>query len=88
MTQDQLGAAERRFVDGEAELIAGCIVDKLMARLSDEKTVDVLVAVWTAQFDRSIGRTFRRGLWFLLTAAVVFFAIKFEMLSSLFKREL
>ena len=73
---------ERKMSDVDAELIASHMVDKLIERLSDERTVNALMGVWTKQFDQHIGRTFRRGLWILVTATAIFLAIRFEEVTS------
>ena len=64
--------------DVEAGLIADRMADRLIARLSDEDTVNMIIGVWTKQFDAHIGRTFRRGVWIFLTAVALFVAIRFE----------
>jgi len=73
---------ERKMGDVDAELIVSHMVDKLVERLSDERTVSALMGVWTKQFDQHIGRTFRRGLWVLLTAVAIYVAIRFDEISS------
>lgn len=73
---------ERKMSDVDAELIASHMVDKLVERLSDERTVSALMGVWTKQFDQRIGRTFRRGLWVLLTAVAIYLTIRFDEISS------
>ena len=76
----------RKVSDDDAELIASHMVDKLVTRLSDEATVDHLMAVWTRQFDQRIGRSFRRGFWVLLTALAIFVATRFESILAWFRR--
>ena len=70
----------------DAEKIADHMVDKLMARLSDEATVNAIMGVWTKQFDQHIGRTMRRGVWVLITAASIFVAVRFDTVMAFFKR--
>ena len=79
---DPADRAERKMGETDAETIANHMVDKLVERLSDERTVNALMAVWTKQFDQHIGQTFRRGLWILITAVAIFMAVRFEEVTS------
>ena len=79
---DPADRAERKMGETDAETIANRMVDKLVERLSDERTVNALMAVWTKQFDQHIGQTFRRGLWILITAVAIFMAVRFEEVTS------
>lgn len=79
---EQAERVERKMSDADAEAIANHMVDKLVERLSDERTVNALMAVWTRQFDQHIGRTFRRGLWVLVTAIAIFLAVRFDEVTS------
>ncbi|MGH7744179.1 MAG: hypothetical protein ACREQ5_05080 [Candidatus Dormibacteria bacterium] len=67
----------------DADLIAAYIVDKLVERLSDEKTVQRLSYVWSASLDKMLGRGLRKVAWlvFLCFLAVGFF--KYDVLGHL-----
>lgn len=65
----------------------GCLADrvaeKLIARLSDEKTVDAIVGKWSASIDKAIGRGVRRALGLLFLALCGIAVIKFNLLEKL-----
>lgn len=86
LNDDGLGTPERKVSDYEAELIANHMVNKLVERLSDERTVNALVSVWSKQFDQRIGHAFRRGVIVLLTAFTIFVAMRFEDVLHFFRR--
>jgi hypothetical protein len=67
-----------RITVEDATLIADHMVDNLVKRLSDEKTVDLLLAVWSSKLDRHIGRAVRRGLFLILAALALVIGLKIE----------
>lgn len=81
------GASERRISEADAETIADHMADKLISRLSDEATVSALMGVWSDQFDRRIGRSFRRGFWMLLSGVAFAIAMRFEAIIGWLKRQ-
>lgn len=64
--------------DADADKIACHMVNKLVARLSDEKTVNQIAAAWTGQLDQHIGKTVRRGMYVLFTALIVLIGLRFD----------
>lgn len=79
MTSDQI-SSDRRVTDRDAEAIADHMVNKLVARLSDDATVAHLTSVWAGHLDRSIGKTVRRGAWVVLGAIGFVMMVKLEAL--------
>lgn len=76
---------DARVTDWDADMIATHMVDKLVARLSDEETVQSILAVWTGQLDQHIGKTIRRGVWVFLCAVGVIVTIKLDALIDWFR---
>jgi len=72
-------------VEADAEVLADHIVEKLVARMSDEGTVKQITDVWGRQLDQHIGRTVRRGLVLVLTAVVIIVGIKMDALLAWFR---
>jgi uncharacterized lipoprotein YmbA len=69
---------DRRITDTDAEIIATHMVNKLVDRLSDEQTVQMISGVWAKQLDQHIGRTVRRALWLVLVTISVVVAAKID----------
>lgn len=69
---------DRRISNADAELIAQHLVDRLVLSLSDEKVVASISSVWSAQLDRHIGRTVRRGAYALSGALLIFIGIRLD----------
>lgn len=82
---NQPQSARDNAVNADAEIIADHIVEKLVARMSDESTVKQITTVWASQLDQHIGRTVRRGMVLLLTALVVIVGIKMDALLAWFR---
>ena len=85
-TNGKSWAEDRCVSDADAEKIACHMVDKLVARLSDENTVNALMSVWTGQFDQHVGRSIRRGFWTIIAAVGVFVALRFDAIVTWLKR--
>lgn len=66
----------------DMDKLAERVVDRLIARLSDEKTADQVVAKWSAAIDKSIGRGVRRALWYLFLLLCLLSAVKFGLLEK------
>lgn len=81
----QLPHAEGTVTQEDAERIANHLVNKLVERLSDEKTVEAIAAVWGKQLDQHIGRTVRRGAYTLLVGLMVFVGIKMDAILTWLK---
>lgn len=74
----------RALTDDDAEAIADRMSDKLIARLSDPKTVDEISTAWGAHIDRILGRGLRRlGAWVLMVLIGIA-ALKFDLLAKAF----
>jgi len=72
------------FTDTDHDDLANKIVDKLVERMSDEKTVQQITTVWNKQFDQTLGRGLRRVAYLLLMILGTTLAVKFDILSNLF----
>lgn len=70
--------SDRRITDKDAEIIATHMVDKLVERITDERTVQIISDVWAKQLDQHIGRTVRRALWLVFGAVSVTVAVKID----------
>lgn len=73
---------DRRITDTDAEIIATHMVNKLVDRLSDEQTVQLISNVWAKQLDQHIGRTVRRALWLVLVTVSVVVAVKIDAIMA------
>tara|TARA_R110000868_G_scaffold390941_1_gene660801 strand:- start:1492 stop:1764 length:273 start_codon:yes stop_codon:yes gene_type:complete len=67
-----------RVTQEDAGIIAEHLVDRLVARLTDENTVQAIASVWGKQLDQHIGRTVRRGVYTVLVGLVIFLGIKMD----------
>lgn len=75
----------RRVTQEDAEIIAEHLVDKLVARLSDEQTVQAIANVWGKQLDQHIVRTVRRGVYTLFVAILIFVGLKLDAILAWLK---
>lgn len=74
---------DRTLTDADAEAIATHMADKLIERMSDRHTVELITEVWGGHVDRSLGRALRRiGGWVLLMLLALG-AAKFDLLDKL-----
>ena len=64
--------------DTDADKIACHMVNKLVSRLSDEKTVNQILGVWSGQLDKHIGQTVRRGAYILFAALVILIGLRLD----------
>jgi hypothetical protein len=71
------------FTDTDHDDLANKIVDKLVERMSDEETVETIIAVWSKQFDQTLGRGLRRILFALLLVIGGALAVKFDIITWL-----
>lgn len=72
--------------DASAAKVAAFMVDRLIARVTDEDTIDQITKAWGAKLDRQIGKTIRRGFYVLLTAVVIAVAANFNGILNWIKR--
>jgi len=72
------------LTEDEAECIAQHITNRLVERMSDEKTVDMITTVWAKYLDRIIGRGFRKVLWICVVFLVGIAFLKIETLLPFF----
>lgn len=63
----------------DSKQLARHIVDALMLQLSDEATVAAVASVWGKYLDQWIGRGFRRFAVYVIFAALVAGALKFQV---------
>lgn len=78
MNGEHFRAETRRITDADADIIATHMADKLVERLSDDETVAKLATVWSAQLDRHIGRTVRRGLYSIFAGLAIVVGVKLD----------
>jgi len=74
-----------RLREADAEIIATHMVDKLIHRLGDDKTVEHLTSVWARHLDQSIGKTVRRAVWLFFCTVGLVIAIKSDQIVSWLK---
>lgn len=67
----------------DADLIAERTAARIVDAVTDEKTVERITAAWSGAIDRMIGRGIRRLAWTVLTAVLLYGAVKFELLGKL-----
>lgn len=82
------GGHERRhraLTDEDAQAIAEHISDKLIERLSDERTAQHVIGVWSGHLDQQIGKGVRRLLFYVGIALLGIAAVKFELFAKLFR---
>ena len=82
--QDQQSQAHQ-ITERDAEVIATYMVDKLVEKLSDERTVKAISEVWARQLDQHIGRTVRRVLWLAVVGVSVVVAVKIDAILLWFR---
>jgi hypothetical protein len=63
----------------DSKQLAKHIVDALMVKLADEQAVAAIANVWGKYLDQWIGRGFRRFAWYVLCAALIAGALKFQI---------
>lgn len=69
----------------ESKALAHNIVEALVVKLSDERVVEALAAVWGNQLDQWIGRGIRRMAFYVLIAALMAGVVKFHVWDLMFK---
>lgn len=79
----QVSQLERRIL--RPEDIAKATVDELIDRISDQETVEVVVAVWGKALDQHIGKGIRKLFWLVLIIALSLAATKLGAWAALFK---
>lgn len=62
----------------DSKRLARHIVQQLVVTLADDETVEKITGVWGKYLDRWIGRGFRRFAFYVLIAALVAGAVKFQ----------
>lgn len=72
------------LTDDEAECIAQHITNRLVEKMSDEATVDMITAVWAKYLDRIIGRGFRKVIWICVVFLIGVAFLKIEALLPYF----
>lgn len=72
------------LTDEEAECIARHITDRLIEKMSDERTVDMITTVWAKYLDRIIGRGFRKIVWICVVFLIGIAFLKIETLLPFF----
>lgn len=77
--------ANRTLTDDDAEAVADHMTDKLIKRLSDAETVQLIGDAWGNHIDRALGKGLRRLGLYLLITILLLGAMKFELLSKLIK---
>lgn len=75
----------RTLTDADAEAVADHMTNKLIDRLSDDKTVERIATAWGGYIDRSLGKGLRRLGLYVLLALLLLGAVKFDLLSKLIK---
>lgn len=63
--------------------IAEMVVERLIGRLSDEKTIDTIVSKWRSSVDKAIGQGVRKALWLLFMMLCAVAVVKFHLLEKL-----
>jgi len=76
---------DRTLTDADAEAVADHMTNKLIARLSDAKTVEQISEAWGGHIDRALGKGLRRVGLYVFIALFSLGAVKFDLLAKLFK---
>lgn len=77
----ETGDAQRALTKHDVE----AIVDHLIDRISDQKTVEQITTAWSEVVDRAIGKGVRRLIYAVGLAVLVIGAVKFDLLLKIFK---
>ncbi len=67
----------------QADLIASKVAERLIETLTDQRTVDRVTEAWSGTLDKMLGRGLRRLAGTVLVAALLWGAVKFELLGKL-----
>lgn len=67
----------------DADMIAERTAARIVDAVADPQTVERVTAAWSGAIDRMIGRGIRRLAWTVLTAVLLYGAVKFELLGKL-----
>jgi hypothetical protein len=76
---------ERTLTDADAEAVADHMTDKLIARLSDAKTVEQISEAWGSHIDRALGKGLRRIGLYVVIGLLSIGAVKLDLVSKLLK---
>lgn len=71
------------LTEAEADLIAERLTDRLIDALTDPQTVERVTNAWAGTLDKMLGRGLRRLASTVLLAALIWGALKFEVLGKL-----
>ncbi len=69
--------------EADADLLASRVTAKLIDAVTDPKTVERVADAWAGTLDKMLGRGLRRLASTVLVAALIWGAVKFEVLGKL-----
>lgn len=69
--------------EAAADMLAERVVDRLIDAVADPVTVERVTEAWSGAIDKMLGRGLRRLASTVLVAALLWGAIKFELLGKL-----